>query len=90
MLVRNYTGSSRWTAPQEYSSWLSYWEAMTGKRATLCGKTGCFGTDLVGAHVQKVNSTDKHVYITPLCRSCNGLSGSFEVSSQLVPVPSNL
>ena len=47
--------------------------------------------DLVGAHVQKVNSTDKGVYIIPLCRACNQRTDEFEVTaSLLLSVPSQL
>lgn len=66
MLVKNYTGSSRWTAPHGYSSWLAYWEAMTGKRATLCGRTGCFGTDLVGAMFKK-QTAQTRMFTSRLC-----------------------
>ena len=90
MLVYNVIGSSRFPAPKGYGSWLEYWEANTGRKAYYCGASNCYKTDLVGAHVQKANSTDKHWYITPLCTSCNGRIDAFNVISELVPVPSNL
>ena len=47
-------------------------------------------SDLVGAHVQKANSSDKSWYITPLCKACNQRTDEFDVFWDLVPVPSNL
>ena len=90
MKVKNVNGSSRFPAPTGYNSWLDYWKAQTGKSVTYCSVDGCTGRDLVGAHVQKANSTDKCYYIVPLCRSCNQRTDEFEVSQTLVPVPSNL
>lgn len=90
MKVRNVNGTSRFI-PRGYNSWLDYWEKQTGKSATICSANSCWGTDLVGAHVQKVNSTDKCYYIVPLCRQCNQRTDEFEVNQYLlVPVPSNL
>ena len=90
MKVKNINGSSRFPAPSGYKSWLEYWEKQTGRRVTYCGSANCYGTDLVGAHVQKAEGSDKTWYITPLCKSCNQRSDTFEVYSTLVPVPSNL
>lgn len=88
--VKNVNGSGRYSAPNGYSSWLEYWEDKTGKKVSICGASGCNNKDLVGAHVQKANSTDKSWYVTPLCRSCNGRTDEFDVYWDLVPVPSNL
>ena len=52
--------------------------------------SGCSNSDLVGAHVQKANSSDKSWYITPLCKACNQRTDEFDVFWDLVPVPSNL
>ena len=90
MYVKNINGSSRFSAPRGYRSWLEYWEANTGKKAYHCGASECSMTDIVGAHVQKAYSTDQHWYITPLCKSCNGSSDIIYVTTDLVPVPSNL
>ena len=42
----------------------------------LCKKPITKDNPIVGAHVQKVASTDENYYIVPLCRSCNS-SGNF-------------
>ena len=90
MTVVNVNGSSRWPAPSGYASWLDYWKAYKGD-VHYCSAYGCMGTDLVGAHVRKYNSIDQHVYIVPLCRSCNKRTDAFEVPANLLlPVPSNL
>ena len=90
MRVRNIKGTSRYKDPYGYESWLDYWCKHRHKVfvCTSCDKVCCH--DLVGAHVQKANSTDKRYYITPLCRSCNNRIGVFTVTTPLVPVPSNL
>ncbi len=91
MRVKNVDGSSRFPKPAGFDSWLDYWEKQTGRSATNCSANSWCGRDLVGAHVQKVNSTDKCYYIVPLCRSCNQRNDEFEVDTNLlVPVPSNL
>ena len=88
--VKNVVGSSRFGAPTGYSSWLDYWERKTKTKKTICGASGCNKSDLVGAHVQKVNSIDKSWYITPLCKSCNQRTDEFDSYWELVPVPSNM
>lgn len=88
--VKNVNGSGRFTPPYGYSSWLEYWEVQTGRTASVCGAYGCSNEDLVGAHVQKSDSSDNKWYVTPLCRSCNNRTDEFEVYYELVPVPGNL
>jgi hypothetical protein len=90
MFVNNIIGSSRYSAPSGYSSWLEYWEDKSGKKAYSCGTSNCKGKDLVGAHVQKAYSNDNKWYIVPLCKSCNNRTDIFFVEHPLVPVPSNL
>ena len=87
--VKNVPGSSRFPAPAGYKSWLDYWEKKTNSTKTICGASGCSNKELVGAHVQKVNSTDQKWYITPICNKCNQRTDEFDVCWELVPVPSN-
>ena len=56
--VKNVNGTSRFSVPSGYNSWLDYWEKQTGKTVSICGVRGCSDSDLVGGHVMKVNSTD--------------------------------
>lgn len=89
-LVKNVVGSSRFSPPTGYNSWLEYWESQTKEKKNICGAANCSNKDLVGAHVQKANSTDKSYYITPICKACNNKTDEFDVYWKLVPVPSNL
>lgn len=91
--VKNINGSSRFASPTGYNTWLDYWEAQTGRSAWSCSATDCHEigrSNLVGAHVRKVNSIDQNWYIVPLCRRCNNRIDEFYVNETLVPVPSNL
>ena len=90
-LVKNVTGSNRWLRPSTgESSWLEYWEKQVGHKASHCGHCGDHNhNNLVGAHVQKVYGGEE-IYITPLCRGCNQLTGSFWVNTELVRVPNGL
>lgn len=93
--VKNVNGSGFYFgAPSGYSSWLDYWEKVTGRRATRCSAIDCHQSrslcTLVGAHVIKVGSSDRHYYIVPLCSGCNKRTDEFWVDEELVQCPSNL
>lgn len=90
-LVTNAIGSSGWSRPSTgESSWLEYWEKQVGHKASHCDHCGDPShNNLVGAHVKKVYG-GKENYITPLCRGCNQLTGSFWVNTELVRVPNGL
>lgn len=91
--VKNVNGSSRFKSPAGYDTWLDYWEDKSRKTASRCSATDCHKSgrsNLVGAHVKKVNSYDQSWYIVPLCRDCNNRTDEFYVDETLVPVPSNL
>ena len=88
--VRNANGTSRWSSPSTGEpTWLDYWKNhRNGTSMVKCGSCGAT-SNLVGAHVQKVNGGDE-LYITPLCRSCNQKDGNFWVDTELVRVPSGI
>lgn len=91
--VINVNGSSRYSCPAGYTSWLDYWEQKSGKIARRCSAIDChrYGRDnLVGAHVRKANSYDRSWYIVPLCKVGNTRQGEFWVDEELIPVPSNI
>lgn len=88
--VKNVLESDRFSAPKGYSSWLEYWEKQTKSSKLICGVSGCSNRDLVGAHVQKFERTDKSYYIAPICKVCNNRTDEFYVCWELVPVPGNL
>jgi len=91
--VKNINGSAFYSKPPKgYDSWLDYWEQQTGLIAKECHKLGCRITgrdNLVGAHVIKADSVDRHYYIVPLCKGCNNRTDEFYVFGPLVPCPSN-
>lgn len=94
-LVNNINGSGFYhRLPFGCFSWLDYWEQQTGRHATRCSAADCrcsrANCTLVGAHVIKVGSTDRHYYIVPLCSGCNRRTDSFWVDEILIPCPSNL
>lgn len=91
--VKNVNGTSRFKSPANYNNWQEYWEEQSGRTASRCSAVDCHAhgrSNLVGAHVQKVDSFDHNWYIVPLCKSCNNRIGYFFVDELLVPVPSNL
>jgi hypothetical protein len=89
--VKNAKGTGDTPCPSGYKSWLDYWKKQTGNIALACGASDCKSLMSDGAHVQKVNSTDKCMYIIPLCKKCNQREDEFDVDEKkLVPVPSNL
>lgn len=91
MYVKNANGTSRWSKPYGYPSWLAYWTTYKGQ-ANVCQATGCSNKgDLVGAHVRNAFSVDQRLYIVPLCNACNQRKDVFAVpDNALLPVPSNL
>lgn len=86
MLLKNIQGSYRFPIPIGYGSWLDYWEKETDSKAFFCAASNCYGTNLLGAHVQKVDSTDNSWYIVPLCGSCSQRKDIFEISDTKVLV----
>ncbi len=98
-LVKHIASKDDWRSPKDSStSWIDYWEKnnysallTNGLRCRNCGCEGAKNNPIIGAHVQKVNSDDKTVYIVPTCKECNskGIGNTprvFEVSEcDLVP-----
>ena len=88
MKVKNINGTSQ--SECSCGSWLKHWEEFSNKTATYCGESSCTKkTDLVGAHVQKDNSTDNKWYILPLCKEHNSSSGILEMNSAYTLVSAN-
>jgi len=52
-------------------SWITHWEKHSKQKANMCSVYNCEDTDLVGAHVKKLD--DDNDYIIPLCRKHNGV-----------------
>lgn len=71
-------------------SWLKHWEKFSGQTTQFCVEKTCTGKDLVGAHVQRADSSDMSWYILPLCKSHNQSSGVIEVSDSYKFVSANI
>jgi hypothetical protein len=65
-------------------SWLAHWERFSKQKASNCSVMGCWDTDLVGAHVNQVYSTDYETYIVPLCRGHNKSDDILDVGSTIL------
>ncbi len=70
-------------------SWIKHWEKFSGQSTCYCQAKGCLNVDVVGAHVQKANSSDDNWYIYPLCNAHNKHTGELEVSSTYKLVSAN-
>jgi hypothetical protein len=91
MRVKNIIGSSNSLPPAGYSSWLDFWKAhYHGNQPLRCAaySHGSEHTDLVGAHVKKVDSSDNSWYIVPLCKALNASTEEFYVNDDMM-VPEN-
>lgn len=87
MQIKNINGTSQTTC--QCGSWLNHWETFSGKTANYCQEVKCRNKDLIGAHVQKANSSDSKWYIIPLCNSHNQSKRELEVSSNTPLVSAN-
>jgi hypothetical protein len=76
----------------------SHWKKFGHQDIRGCTVIKCKNVDLVGAFVQKANSSDKKIYIIPLCTehaksteildvldSCNFVSSDFEHTCGTAP-----
>lgn len=49
-------------------TWFSHWKKFSKQYTDFCVVEGCHNTDILGAHVQTVESDDSSWYVVPLCR----------------------
>jgi len=70
-------------------SWLRHWEKFSGQTTSFCTVTSCLNKYVVGAHVQKTDSTNSKWYIVPLCTAHNRYQGELEVSEAYAMVSAN-
>ena len=75
-------------------TWIFHWEINKypeGKKAGFC--RGCGKrfdhSELCGGHVIKVDSSDKKIYIIPLCKSCNAKKDAIYEVNETGLVPAN-
>ncbi len=48
-------------------SWFQHYKKFSFREITGCPAEGCGKIDIAGTHVQKTDSSDKAIYILPLC-----------------------
>jgi hypothetical protein len=87
MKIKNINGTSQTKCA--CGSWLKHWENFSSQKVTFCPATECLNKDLVGAHVQKADSSDSKWYIYPLCSAHNQWTGILEVSDSYKLVSAN-
>jgi hypothetical protein len=89
MKIKNINGTSQTTCA--CGSWLKHWEKFSGQSTAYCqvSSPNCMNKDLVGAHVQKSDSSDEKWYIYPLCSAHNQSTGVLEVSDSYKLVSAN-
>ena len=91
MKIKNINGTSQTACT--CGSWLKHWKKFSDQPITYCpvmtNHPGCTKKDLVGAHVQKSNSSDDKWYIYPLCSAHNQSTGVLEVSDSYKLVSAN-
>jgi hypothetical protein len=87
MKIKNINGTSYTTC--SCGSWLKHWEKFSYQIVTDCPVVGCYNRDLVGAHVQKADSSDEKWYIYPLCNEHNQHKGELEVPDVYILVSAN-
>jgi len=88
MKIKNINGTSQTTCA--CGSWLKHWKNFSGQSIpSYCPVTKCVEKDLMGAHVQKANSSDDKWYIYPLCSAHNKSTEVLEVSDVYKLVSAN-
>ena len=72
----------------ENKSWIEFWEQANDQTASCCSELECCeNRNLVGVHVQIVNS-NKQIYVVPLCHNHFNLTTEIELfhSVKLIPI----
>lgn len=90
MKVRNINGTSQNTC--KCGTWLEHWKNFSNQSLpSHCVEKSCYQKPMVGAHVQKDNSSDNNWYIIPLCNSHNNETGkSLDIMDGTVLVSANV
>ncbi len=70
VLLKIESGATQSMPPEGFSSWLAFWEAQRGRRATECEAFGCDREVTEAGRVIK-NGQEEGVYILPLCDRCS-------------------
>lgn len=89
--ITNINGTSENTTQCKCGSWINHWKKYNGGQSvpTYCPETSCLEKELIGAHVQKANSTDKDWYIVPLCQKHNKSKEDLVITDSVNLAPAN-
>ena len=69
-------------------TWKQHWINYSGKSwPSICSVYGCSNIPTLGAHIYNPNVTGEK--IVPMCASCNGLDGSFNLKAGVTLVSAN-
>lgn len=80
----NATGTTDDTCPCD--TWKDHWKNNTDKSwPATCSVVNCNNSANVGAHVD--NADAQGTWIVPMCSSCNGTDGSFDLKGGVTLVP---
>lgn len=85
--VKNRNGTS--DTKCKCGSLLDHWKKFSNTTVTYCSEKACTGKELLGAHVQKADSSDQKWYIIPLCNTHNQSTKELEVVDSTVFVSAN-
>ena len=85
--IRNAKGSSKWiSVTGAWQKDFYYYHAQkhdapyqANKVKYRCLANGCWGNDIVGAHIRFPNKEKRGIHIIPLCRSCNSKGPDHEM-----------
>lgn len=86
MKVKNVKGTSDKSC--SCGSWLNHWKKFSGKTLSSTCATGCLEDATVCAHVQKEGSSDRGIYIVPLCDEHNQETRAMEINESKTPLVS--
>ncbi|AEW85175.1 hypothetical protein B0A78_12095 [Flavobacterium columnare NBRC 100251 = ATCC 23463] len=86
--VKNINGTSDNNC--KCGSWLQHWKKYSKQDVDSCSEKSCSEKkDLVGAHVQKSDSSDMSWYIIPLCKTHNKSTDDLEITTSRKLVSAN-
>ena len=71
-------------------NWLQHWKVRSRGIVRLCVVEDCCNFDLVGSHIQKVDSTDKKIYIIPLCKEHSESTEVMEIFNDVILISANV
>ena len=71
-------------------SWLNHWQKVSRQHIRMCVVPTCTKQDMVGSHVQKVDSEDQEIYIIPLCKDHSKSKEPMEIFDDILFVSADV